>query len=127
VDALAPRIAGLTDELLEGIAARGSADLIKELAYPLPVIVISELIGVPARDRERFKHWSDAIVSQTRTGSASEDRSAANAEMTEYFLALIDQRRSRPGKDLVSTLLSAEIDGQRLTVPVLRVAARRRQ
>jgi cytochrome P450 len=56
---------------------------------------------------------------QTRTGSASEDHSAANAEMTEYFLALIDQRRSRPGKDLVSTLLSAEIDSQRLTVPEL--------
>jgi cytochrome P450 len=119
VDALARRIAGLTDELLEGIAARGSADLIKELAYPLPVIVISELMGIPAQDRERFKHWSDVIVSQTRTGSASEDHSAANTEMTEYFLALIDQRRSRPGKDLVSTLLSAEIDGQILTVPEL--------
>jgi cytochrome P450 len=119
VDALAPRIAGLTDELLEGIAARGSADLIKELAYPLPVIVISELMGIPAQDRERFKHWSDVIISQTRTGSASEDHSAANTEMTEYFLALIDQRRSRPGEDLVSTLLSAEIDGQKLTVPEL--------
>jgi cytochrome P450 len=119
VDALAPRIAGLTDELLEGIAARGSADLIKELAYPLPVIVISELMGIPAQDRERFKHWSDVIVSQTRTGSAGQDHSAANTEMTEYFLALIDQRRSRPGKDLVSTLLSAEIDGQKLTVPEL--------
>jgi cytochrome P450 len=119
VAALAPRIAGLTDELLEGIAARGSADLIKELAYPLPVIVISELMGIPAEDRERFKHWSDVIVSQTRTGSATEDHYAANTEMTEYFLALIDQRRSRPGQDLISTLLSAEIDGQRLTVPEL--------
>ncbi|HEX7201279.1 MAG TPA: cytochrome P450, partial [Arthrobacter sp.] len=70
VDALAPRIAGLTDELLGGIAARGSADLIKELAYPLPVIVISELMGIPAQDRERFKQWSDVIVSQTRSGAA---------------------------------------------------------
>jgi cytochrome P450 len=119
VDALAPRIAGLTDELLEGIAARGSADLIKELAYPLPVIVISELLGIPAQDRERFKYWSDVIVSQTRTGSASEEHSATNSEMTEYFLALIDQRRSEPGKDLISNLLSAEIDGQKLTVPEL--------
>jgi cytochrome P450 len=119
VDALAPRIAGLTDELLEGIAGRGSADLIEELAYPLPVIVISELMGIPAEDRERFKHWSDVIVSQTRTGSASEDHSATNAEMTAYFLALIDKRRSRPGNDLISTLLAAEIDGQKLTVPEL--------
>lgn len=119
VDALAPRISGLTNELLDGITARGSADLIRELAYPLPVIVISELMGIPAQDRERFKHWSDVIVSQTRSGSASEDHYAANTEMTEYFLALIDQRRSRPGKDLISTLLSAEIDGQQLTVPEL--------
>ncbi|MGO4186826.1 cytochrome P450 [Pseudarthrobacter sp. TAF60_1] len=119
VDALAPRIAGLTDELLDGIAATGSADLIKELAYPLPVIVISELMGIPARDRERFKQWSDVIVSQTRASSASADQSATITEMTEYFLALIDQRRSRPGNDLISTLLSAEIDGQKLTVPEL--------
>ncbi|MFJ6156216.1 cytochrome P450 [Pseudarthrobacter sp. NPDC092184] len=119
VDALAPRIAGLTDELLEGIAARGSADLIEELAYPLPVIVISELMGIPAQDRERFKQWSDMIISQTRSGSASENHIAANMEMTQYFLALIDERRSRPGHDLISTLLAAEIDGQKLTVPEL--------
>jgi cytochrome P450 len=119
VDALAPRIAGLTDELLEGIAARGSADLIKELAYPLPVIVISELMGIPAQDRERFKHWSDVIVSQTRTGSTSEEHYSTNSEMMAYFLALIDQRRSQPGRDLISNLLSAKIDGQNLTVPEL--------
>jgi cytochrome P450 len=119
VDALTPRIQGLTHELLQGIQARGSADLIKELAYPLPVIVISELMGIPAKDRERFKYWTAVIVSQTRTGSATEEHCAANTEMTEYFLALIDQRRSRPGKDLISVLLSAEIDGQKLTVPEL--------
>ena len=119
VDALAPRIAGLTDDLLEGIAARGSADLIEELAYPLPVIVISELMGIPAQDRERFKQWSDVIVSQTRSGSASENHIATNMELTQYFLALIDERRSRPGHDLISTLLAAEIDGQKLTVPEL--------
>jgi len=119
VDALAPRIAGLTSELLDGIMARGSADLIQELAYPLPVIVISELMGIPAQDRERFKHWSDVIVSQTRTGPASGDHSATASEMIGYFVALIDQRRSRPGRDLISTLLAAEIDGQKLTVPEL--------
>jgi cytochrome P450 len=119
VEALAPRIAGLTDELLDGIAARGSADLIKELAYPLPVIVISELMGIPAQDRDRFKYWSDVIVSQTQTGSTSEEHYATTSQMIEYFLALIDQRRSRPGDDLISTLLAAEIDGQKLTVPEL--------
>lgn len=119
VDALAPRIAGLTNELLDGIAAGGSADLIRDLAYPLPVIVISELLGIPAEDRERFKHWSDVIVSQTRSAPAGEPQDTTTSEMVEYFLALIDQRRSRPGSDLISSLLAAEIDGKKLTVPEL--------
>lgn len=119
VDALAPRIAGLTGELLDGIAAGGSADLIKELAYPLPVIVISELMGIPAQDRERFKLWSDVIVSQTQAGPTTGEHDSTAAEMVAYFLDLIEQRRARPGEDLISSLLSAEIDGQKLTVPEL--------
>ncbi len=119
VDALAPRISELTDELLEGIASLGTADLIQALAYPLPVIVISELMGIPAADRDRFKQWSDVIVSQTRTGATTEDHQATNQEMTGYFLALIEQRRSRPGNDLISNLLAAEIDGQKLNVAEL--------
>lgn len=116
VDALAPRITQLTTELLGGIASLGTADLIQALAVPLPVIVISELMGVPAEDRDRFKQWSDVIVSQTRTGAMNEDHRATNLEMTAYFLDLIEQRRSRPGNDLISNLLSAEIDGQKLSV-----------
>ncbi|MDR6505771.1 cytochrome P450 [Arthrobacter oryzae] len=119
VDALAPRIAQLAVELLEGIAPRGTADLIRELAYPLPVIVISELMGVPSDDRDRFKQWSDVIVSQTRAGTTNEEHHVTNREMTEYFLDLIEQRRTRPGNDLISNLLSAEIDGQKLSVAEL--------
>jgi cytochrome P450 len=119
VDALAPRISQLTEELLDGIASDGTADLIRELAYPLPVIVISELMGIPARDRDRFKQWSDVIVSQTRSGAVNEDQHVTNVEMTEYFLDLIEQRRSRPGNDLISNLLSAEIDGHKLSVAEL--------
>jgi len=119
VDGLAPRISQLTEELLEGIASLGTADLIQELAYPLPVIVISELMGVPADDRDRFKHWSDVVVSQTRSGAVNEDQHLTNVEMTGYFLDLIEQRRSRPGNDLISNLLAAEIDGQKLSVAEL--------
>ena len=73
MDALAARISELTDELLAGIASLGPADLIQALAYPLPVIVISEHMGIPSADRDRFRQWSDVIVSQTRTGAATED------------------------------------------------------
>ena len=119
VDALAPRISQLTEELLDGIASRGTADLIQELTYPLPVIVISELLGIPAQDRDLFKQWSDVIVSQTRTGTTNENHYLTNKEMTEYFLDLIEQRRHQPGQDLISNLLSAEIDGQKLSVAEL--------
>jgi cytochrome P450 len=119
VEALAPRISALTAELLDGIAPKGSADLIEELAYPLPVIVIAELMGIPAEDRNRFKTWSDVIVSQTQTGAPTADHSSTNQEMTEYFLALIEHRRRQPGNDLISNLLLAEIEGQKLSVPEL--------
>ncbi|MBT2594563.1 cytochrome P450 [Arthrobacter sp. ISL-72] len=119
VDALAPRFATLTEELLDRIAPTGTADLIEELAYPLPVIVIAELMGVPAEDRDRFKLWSDVIVSQTRTGAENADHRATNREMTEYFLALIEHRRREPGNDLISNLLAAEIEGRKLNVAEL--------
>ena len=119
VDGLAPRISALTEELLDGIASKGSADLIAELAYPLPVIVIAELMGIPAEDRDRFKHWSDVIVSQTQSGARTADHSTTNREMAEYFLALIEHRRRQPGNDLISSLLAAEIDGQKLSVAEL--------
>lgn len=119
VEGLAPRISLLTRELLDGIASDGTADLIKELAYPLPVIVIAELLGIPAEDRDRFKQWSDVIVSQARPGFEAEDHHAANREITEYFLAMIEQRRRRPGSDLISNLLAAEIQGQKLSVAEL--------
>ena len=114
VEALAPRISALTAELLDPVVPAGSTDLIEQLAYPLPVIVIAELMGIPAEDRDRFKQWSDVIVSQSP--DAGEDHSSGNREMAEYFLAMIEQRRQRPGDDLISSLLRAEIDGQRLSI-----------
>lgn len=119
VEALAPRISTLTEDLLDKIVSAGTADLIEDLAYPLPVIVIAELMGIPAEDRDRFKHWSDVIVSQTQSGVPNADQSTTNREMAEYFLALIEHRRSLPGNDLISNLLLAEIDGQKLSVAEL--------
>jgi len=114
VEALAPRIAALTEGLLEPVVPAGNTDLIEQLAYPLPVIVIAELMGIPAADRDRFKQWSDVIVSQRPDGD--EDRSPGNRDMVEYFLGMIEERRHRPGQDLISSLLMAEIDGQKLSV-----------
>ena len=116
VEALAPRISDLTNELLDPVIAAGTTDLIDQLAYPLPVIVIAELMGIPAADRDRFKQWSDVIVSQTRPGADESGHATANREMAEYFMGMIEQRRRQPGNDLISALLGAEIDGQKLSV-----------
>ena len=113
VQQLAPRIAALVDELLDAVAQQGQMDIIDDFAYPLPVIVIAELLGIPAQDRVKFKAWSDAIV----TGAIDPNARSGNVqqEMGRYFMHLIAQRRQEPRDDLISGLLAAEIDGVRLT------------
>jgi cytochrome P450 len=112
VDNLAPRIAALTDELLAPVLREGRMDVIGDLAYPLPVIVIAELLGIPPADRDRFKHWSDVIV-----GSAgSIGFGTAERELGQYFLGVIERRRREPREDLISALLRAEVDGEHLSM-----------
>ncbi len=111
VAALEPRIARIVDELLAAAAPLGRMDIVEDLAYPLPVIVIAELLGIPPADRARFKAWSDAVV----TGQAGDQRGNLQREMAMYFLQTIEQRRHDPGGDLISALLRAEVDGQKLT------------
>ncbi|KHL04372.1 cytochrome P450 [Sinomonas humi] len=121
VDALAPRITEISDELLGRAAAAGEMDLIDDFAYPLPVIVIAELMGIPPEDRDRFRRWSDVVVSQTRAGAPAPaaGHSEAQEEMGHYFLDMIEHRRSDPGEDLISRLLAAQIEGEHLSVPEL--------
>jgi len=106
---LAPRITEIVNELLDKVAAQGQMDVVVDLAYPLPVIVIAELLGVPVKDREQFKHWSDVIV-----GSESPTGGEPQKEMTDYFSVLIAERRREPKNDLISSLLTAQVDGEYL-------------
>jgi cytochrome P450 len=121
VEALAPRIRAIVDELLDNVSAQGHLDVIQDFGYPLPVIVIAELLGIPSRDREQFKRWSDAVVSMGNAGGADGEPYEGDAErdMAHYFLDMIEERRRQPGPDLISGLLAANIDGQRLTLPEL--------
>ncbi|WP_173380716.1 cytochrome P450, partial [Nitrolancea hollandica] len=73
VAALAPRIQMLTNQLLDAVAGTGRMDVIRDLAYPLPVIVIAEMLGIPVEDRERFKYWSDVIVGSENHGQQVAD------------------------------------------------------
>jgi cytochrome P450 len=118
---LEPRIAELTTELLDRAGER--FDLIDALAYPLPVIVIAELLGIPTTDRSLFRRWADALFNQEvdpdrPLREVGEQAVTAVApimrEMNAYFLDYIRSRRARPGSDLTSKLVQAEVDGERL-------------
>jgi len=114
---LEPRISAITNDLLDHVAATGEMDVVRDLAYPLPVTVISELLGIPAELREDFKRWSDALVAGDE-GTSEEERKALFQEvqgMYGYFTQVLEERRQHPQTDLVSALLAAEVDGQRLS------------
>jgi cytochrome P450 len=116
-----PRIAELTTQLLGQVGER--FDLIDALAYPLPVVVIAELLGIPPSDRGLFREWADVLLGQEvdpdqAVAEVSEQALKAVAptmrQMNAYFLDYIKSRRANPGTDLTSKLVQAEVDGERL-------------
>ena len=121
VAGLEPRIAELTTQLLDQVGER--FDLIDALAYPLPVVVIAELLGIPPSDRGLFREWADVLLGQEvdpdqAVAEVSEQALMAVAptmrQMNAYFLDYIKSRRANPGTDLTSKLVQAEVDGERL-------------
>ncbi|MFI0352354.1 cytochrome P450 [Actinomadura sp. 9N407] len=118
IERLRPRAEELVAELLDG--ARGEIDVIETLAYPLPVILISELLGVPPEDRELFKGWSDALARGLDpdfllpAGDLAR-RDEAREEFAAYFRELAARRRAEPRDDLLSALVAVPDDGAALT------------
>jgi cytochrome P450 len=103
--ALQPRIEAKTDELIDELQRAGSpADLVQALAFPLPVWVICELLGVREPDRHRFAYWSQTMLSLSKYSQAEVD--AGQAEFDEYMAALVAAKRAAPGEDLTSELLA---------------------
>ncbi len=117
VERLRPRVQELVDEQLERVAATREMELVQDLAYPLPVTVIAELLGVPAEDRSKFKAWSTrlrVLIDPLTNAGKLDDAVGAYEEMEAYFLGLFAERRSAPRDDLLSALVAAEQDGERL-------------
>jgi cytochrome P450 len=103
------RIRQLTEELLAPLTTGTAFDAVNVLAYPLPVIMIAELLGIPPEDHASFKRWSDSIVSLNET-SSPEDAArvqASNQELRRYLSRVIDERRMAPRDDLISRFLEA--------------------
>lgn len=121
VERLRPYIQETVNELLDAAQNNGEIDIIHDLAYPLPVMVIAELLGLPASDRARFKEWSDdlfAILGTVRQKPAHLLERAARSlnEMTNYVKDLSRKRRVSPQDDLLTALLSVTED-ERLACP----------
>jgi len=120
IEGLRPRIQEIVDELIAAAAGRGTADVIEDLAYPLPVRVISEMLGVPAEDHERFKGWSRELARSLDPDfvippDVLARREAAIVAFRAYFQELIDERRKSPGDDLLTALIAAEEAGDKLS------------
>ena len=115
---LQPRIRQIVDDLLDAVEDRDRFDLIEAFAYPLPVIVIAEMLGVPAQDRDRFKFWSNDVA-LTVEPTVSDEQAAlikrSSENLIDYFDSIIDLRRSDPRDDLITALIAAEEEGDRLT------------
>ncbi len=113
VATLEPRVRELTVGLLDRIDPTHPVDLVDALCAPLPLLVIAELLGLPAEDRDSFRRWSDAIMEAAT--NLTEENALLALELIGYFDGQLDARAEAPTDDLLSALLVAEVDGTRLT------------
>jgi cytochrome P450 len=118
IQSLEPHIESIVNDCLDTFDAEtGQYDIISQLAQPLPAIVIAELMGLPESDQPRFRKLSDDLLNLTMIGEDEmmEKGVQANRELTEYFKEIIEYKHDHPGQDLITRLIEAEEEGDRLT------------
>ena len=115
VEQLRPRIQQIADDLIDLVEERGSMELVDDFAFPLPIKVIAELLGIPVEDRERFRAWSSNVVMPALTPEDREIAKRRGDEFIAYLDDLFAQRRAEPTDDLVSALVVAEDGGDTLS------------
>jgi cytochrome P450 len=118
VERLRPRVQTFMDTLVDRVAGAGEFDLIREVAEPLPVTVIAELLGIPESDRHLLRPWSADIIRMYELNPGEEDArvaSRAAGEFSDYLRGLIRERRRDPGEDLISEMVHVVDEGVRLT------------
>jgi cytochrome P450 len=118
VETLIPRAQSLVDGMLDTVESRGEMDVIRDLAFPLPFAVISEMLGMPEADRDQLREWSHTLAKTLEpivTPEEVPDLLAAGDRMVEHVSAAIEWKRSEPGDDLLSAMIAAEEEGDRLS------------
>lgn len=111
---LAPRVEEIAATLLDGMADRDAVDLMESYAYPLPLTVIAAMLGVPAEDQHHFRRWGSRLVSVPTTPEEAQLADQYAAEFRDYLHAQFADRRSTPREDLLTALVQAEEDGDKL-------------
>ena len=121
---LEPRIRQLSRALLDETIERGEMDLAADYSVPLPMMVIADMLGIPPAEHAQFKRWSDVILAMSYTitdrgaeaaRAAMDAFLAATTEMNAYLTGVLASRRAEPRDDLLTRLVEAEVDGERLT------------
>jgi cytochrome P450 len=115
IAALRPRIEAIANMLLDQVQAKGEMDLIADFSFPLPTIVILEMLGVPAEDRDKFKVWSNALLEPQLDAAGLEQAIRHLTDFTNYLRDLFALRRANPKDDLITGLLHAEEAGDKLS------------
>lgn len=106
----------LTDALIASIVEKGECDLVRDFTIPLPVIVIAQLLGIEEERFEDFKRWSDALIAIANArGAERQTHLAEITQLVQYFLAMAERRRAEPGDDLISVLVDAEREDDRIS------------
>ncbi len=118
VEAQRARVEELVRTILDEAEARGEMDIVQDLGIPLPMTVIAEMLGIPTEDREQFKRWSTGVARSTDTRSDDDLRVSeqASKELVEYLTPIAEERRANPREDLLSSLLAAEEQGDKLSM-----------
>lgn len=122
VERMRPRIHAIVAELLDATAGKDTLDVIADFAYPLPAMVICEMLGLPPSDRPQFRSWTEdilALMGGNLDAAGAERGQNSLRGMRDYYRHIIAERRAHPGDDLISSLVHAQEQGQRLSEPEL--------
>ncbi len=115
VEQMAPTLQMVADELIDAVYAMGAMDLIADFALPFPVVVISDLLGIPSADQSQVAAWSQTIISPGGRRLKAKERRRMMREFVAYLQTLFEKRRQSPQDDLITALVQAEAHGERLS------------
>jgi len=114
MESLRPRVQEIADELIDEVQEKGEMDLVRDFAYPFPIHVISEMLGIPKQDRNRIHVWSEAIAKGLGFGKQDPEVTKHLRAFAEYTAKLVEEKRKLPSDDLISQLIVIEEEGDRL-------------